>query len=362
MYTPITQVDISAFTIPTDQPEADGTLEWDSTTIVIVEAHAGGQIGIGFTYGDLAAARLVDRVLAGIVLGHDAMAVEEQWRAMLRAVRNIGRPGIVSHAIAAVDVALWDLKARLLGLPLAGLLGMARSGIPVYGSGGFTSYSPAKIQEQFSAWIQSGITKVKMKVGADPENDLERVRLVKQAIGGEIDLFVDANGAYSRKQALDFAENFAAYDVKWFEEPVSSDDLEGLRLLRDRAPAGMDIAAGEYGYDTEYFRRMLDARAVDVLQVDATRCAGITGFLEAASLAIAHHVPLSAHTAPSIHAHVCCAAPAACHVEYFHDHVRIEKMLFDNVIEPINGVLYPNESLPGMGLQLKHSDAVKYAA
>jgi len=150
--------------------------------------------------------------------------------------------------------------------------------------------------------------------------------------------------------------------VTWFEEPVSSDDLEGLRLLRDRAPDGMDIAAGEYGYDSTYFRRMLEAGAVDVLQADATRAAGITGFLEAAELANAFHVPLSAHTAPSIHSHVCCAVPVARHAEYFHDHVLIEQMLFDGVLQPIEGVLYPDPSRPGLGLELKRSDAVKYAA
>jgi L-alanine-DL-glutamate epimerase-like enolase superfamily enzyme len=124
----------------------------------------------------------------------------------------------------------------------------------------------------------------------------------------------------------------------------------------------LDIAAGEYGYDTPYFRRMLDANAVDVLQADATRCAGVTGFLEAAALASAHHLPLSAHTAPSIHAHLCCGVRGACHVEYFHDHVRIERMLFDNVLEPIDGFLRPDPQRPGLGLELKHSDAVKYAA
>jgi L-alanine-DL-glutamate epimerase-like enolase superfamily enzyme len=150
--------------------------------------------------------------------------------------------------------------------------------------------------------------------------------------------------------------------VSWFEEPVSSDDLAGLRLIRDRAPAGMAIAAGEYGFDSTYFRTMLEAGAVDVLQADATRCAGLSGFLEAGVLAAAHHVPLSAHTAPSIHAAACCALAAACHVEYFHDHVRVERMLFDGVLEPVNGALRPDRSRPGLGLEFKKSDAIQFAA
>ena len=358
----ITQLDVSAFSIPTDRPESDGTFQWDSTTIVIVEAHAGGQTGIGFTYGDMAAARLVDRKLSPVILGRDAMAISGCWMTMLDAVRNLGRPGVASHAIAAVDIALWDLKARLLGISLMTLLGSARGGIPVYGSGGFTSYSIDQLQEQLSTWVERGISKVKMKVGTKPDEDLDRVRAARIAIGTKTELFVDANGAYTRKQAAGFAEHFAEHGVTWFEEPVSSDDLEGLRLLRDRAPEAMDITAGEYGYDSTYFRRMLEAGAVDVLQADATRAAGITGFLEAADLASAFHVPLSAHTAPSIHSHVCCAVPAARHVEYFHDHVLIEEMLFEGVLKPINGVLYPDPSRPGFGLELKRLDAVKYAA
>jgi L-alanine-DL-glutamate epimerase-like enolase superfamily enzyme len=358
----ITQIDVSAYTIPTDFPEADGTFEWDSTTIVIVEVHAGGQKGLGFTYGDLSAARLVDRKLSQLILGQDAMAIAGSWMKMLRSVRNLGRPGVASHAIAAVDVALWDLKARLFGLSLLSLLGNIRAGIPVYGSGGFTSYSLDQLQLQLSGWVERGIRMVKIKVGANPSEDVERVRSARAAIGAKAELFVDANGAYSRKQAIGLAEQFTAQGVTWFEEPVSSDDLEGLSLIRDHAPDGMDIAAGEYGYDSTYFRRMLESEAVDVIQVDATRAAGISGFLAASALADAFHTALSAHTAPSIHAHVCCAVPAARHLEYFHDHVRIEQMLFDGVMHPVNGYLYPDLSRPGMGLELKRADVARYAA
>ncbi len=208
------------------------------------------------------------------------MAVPAAWEAMVHAIRNLGRPGICSMAIAAVDSCLWDLKARLLDVPLVTLLGAAHDGAPVYGSGGFTSYSTAQLQKQLGGWVAEGIPRVKMKIGAHPDQDLDRVRAARQAIGPEPELFVDANGAYSRKQALDFADAFTEFGVSWFEEPVSADDLAGLHLLRDRAPAGMEIAAGEYGYDLWYFRRMLEAEAVDVLQADATRCAGITGFLQ----------------------------------------------------------------------------------
>lgn len=359
---PIERLDVSAFIIPTDFPESDGTLAWDKTTLVVVEATGGGKRSLGYTYADTATALLIKDLLTHVVLGRDAMAVAGTWAAMVHAIRNLGRPGIVSMAIGAVDAALWDLKARLLDLPLVTLLGAVRGSVPVYGSGGFTSYSLEHLQKQLGGWVEEGITRVKMKVGTHPSDDLDRVRAAREAIGPNAELFVDANGAYSRKQALSFAEKFKAdCNVSWFEEPVPADDLEGLRLLRDRGPAGMDIAAGEYGYDLLYFRRMLEAGVVDVLQADASRCAGITGFLRAAALCEANSIPLSAHCAPSLHAHPCCAATPLRHVEYFHDHVRIEHMLFDGVLTPVNGELRPDLSRPGMGIELKRADAARFA-
>ncbi len=244
---PIERLDVSAYTVPTDFPESDGTLTWNETTIVIVEAQAAGVRGLGYTYADVATATLVKAMLAEVVTGRDAMAVPGCWLAMVEAIRNLGRPGIASMAIAAVDAALWDVKARLLDLPLVTLLGAARESVPVYGSGGFTSSAPEHLQHQLGAWVARGIPRVKMKIGRHPAEDPSRVRAAREAIGPDTELFVDANGAYTRKQALAMAERFAGYGVTWFEEPVPSDDLEGLRLMRDRAPAGMEIAAGEYG-------------------------------------------------------------------------------------------------------------------
>jgi L-alanine-DL-glutamate epimerase-like enolase superfamily enzyme len=186
--------------------------------------------------------------------------------------------------------------------------------------------------------------------------------VARDAIGTEAELFVDANGAHSRKDALLAAERLrAAGDVSWFEEPVSSNDLEGLRLLRDRAPAGMAIAAGEYGYDAGYFAGMLAAGAVDVLQADVTRCAGITELLRIDGLCRANEVPLSLHCGPAIHAHPAVALDSLVHLEYFHDHVRIEELLFDGIPELRDGALWPDRTRPGHGLELKHADAERYA-
>lgn len=359
---PIEEVLVAAYTIPTDAPEADGTLAWDRTTLVLVEVRAGGKTGLGYTYADVAAARLVQSKLSGVVAGRDAMDVTACWAAMRHQIRNLGRPGLVSCAISAVDTALWDLKARLLELPLLSLFGRVKDGVPLYGSGGFTSYSNEQLRAQLGGWARRGFRMVKMKVGSRPDEDLAwRLPAAREAIGPKVELFVDANGALHGKDALRMAEAYADFDVRWFEEPVSSDDLAGLRLMRERAPARMDIAAGEYGYDLPYFRSMVGAGAVDVLQVDVTRCGGFTEFLRAAALCMAHNLPLSGHTAPLLHAHVGCALECLRHLEYFHDHARIERMFFEGNLEPEGGELRPDRSRPGLGVELKRRDAQRYA-
>ncbi|MBW3665337.1 MAG: mandelate racemase [Actinobacteria bacterium] len=360
--TPIEKVEVSAYTIPTSTDvECDGTLEWDSTTIVIVEVSAGGQTGLGYTYEHRACGALIEHKLADVVRGKSGLAIAARWLDMHRAVRNIGRPGVASRAISAVDVALWDLKARLLDVPAAVLVDQAHDTVPVYGSGGFTNYSDGQLADQLTGWVEQGIPRVKMKVGREMHRDADRVAAARKAVGDDVELYVDANGAYTRKQALRYSHVFAEHGVCWHEEPVTSDDLEGLRLLRDRGPAGMDITAGEYGDHLQYFGDMLAAGAVDCLQADVGRCGGFTAFLDVAALCRGHTIDLSAHTAPQISAHVATGVQHLRHIEWFHDHVRIERMLFDAALEPeAGGLLRPDLSRPGLGLDFKRSDAQRY--
>jgi L-alanine-DL-glutamate epimerase-like enolase superfamily enzyme len=355
------RLEVHAYTIPTDEPESDGTLEWDSTTIVVVEAHARGRKGLGYTYCDAAAAEVVSSQLAGVVEGEDAMDVRAAWLRMGAQVRNAGRPGIGFCAVSAVDQALWDLRARLLDVPLVVLLGAAHDEVPIYGSGGFCSYSDERLCEQLGGWAAEGIPRVKMKVGREPERDPARLDAAREAIGDDTELYVDANGAFAPKEALALAERYASsWNVTWFEEPVSSADLAGLRLIRDEGPAGLEIAAGEYAYVPADFRNIVGC--VDCLQADVTRCGGITGLLSASGLANTHSIDLSAHCAPAISAHAFCAVERLRHLEYFHDHVRLEGMLFDGVPRPEGGVLRPDRSRPGNGLELKRADAERLAA
>jgi L-alanine-DL-glutamate epimerase-like enolase superfamily enzyme len=359
----VESLDTSAYTVPTPEPESDGTFTWTETTVVVAEPRAGGQVGLGFTYATGACATLIRDVLVDAVVGADPLDVPGIWASMVDAVRNLGRPGVASMAIAAVDTALWDLKARLLEQPLCRLLGMAHDQVAVYGSGGFTSLTDQQLVEQLGGWVEGdGIPRVKLKVGtawgSRPGRDLERVARVREALGGDVELYVDANGAYGRKQAIRLGRAFAAEGVTWFEEPVSSDDLDGLGEVRDACDA--DVTAGEYGYDLPYFRRMLAAGAVDCLQADVSRCAGITEWLRVAALAAAHNLQVSAHCAQSLTVHPAAAVPNLRHLEYFADHARVDRLLFDGVLDPAGGVLRPDLSRPGMGLELKRADADQY--
>ena len=326
----------------------------------MVELTAADKTGLGYSYTNEAAASLAKQLVQKYIIGKSPFRIPALHAELDREVRNWGRPGLVSTAISAIDSCLWDLQARLLNVPLVNLLGKVRDEIPAYGSGGFISYNEKQLLDQLTGWASDGFQFVKMKIGRDPIVDLKRVELVQKALNGKAELFVDANGAYSRKQALQQAQRFADLGVTWFEEPVSSDDRIGLHLLVERAPAVLRIAAGEYNYTLDDPRLLIEAQAVDVMQADVTRCGGITNFIKIGSLCEVHHYPYSAHTAPSIHASLCCSLPAAENVEYFHDHVRIEHIFFDGAITVKNSKLKPDLSREGLSLELKRSDAEKF--
>jgi L-alanine-DL-glutamate epimerase-like enolase superfamily enzyme len=355
------RLEVGAYEVPTDRPESDGTLTWEATTIVVVHAHAGATAGLGYTYGPAAIADLIARTLAPSVEGSEALAPQATSARLRASLRNAGQAGIGALALSAIDLALHDLRARLLGRSLAGSVGARRDAVPIYGSGGFTSYGPAEVAEQLGGWAGQGIGRVKLKVGRHPDQDAARLAAAREAIGPAATLMVDANGAFTPATALAQAARYAVdHDVRWFEEPVSSDDLDGLRRVRERAPAGMQVAAGEYAWSPLDAGRLLEAGAVDVLQADATRCGGLTGLLAIDALCAAWHTPFSAHCAPAITASAGCALERLVHLEYFHDHVRLEGMLFDGVPQPVRGELRPDPSAPGHGLSLRDADAERF--
>ncbi|HEY2564204.1 MAG TPA: enolase C-terminal domain-like protein, partial [Acidimicrobiales bacterium] len=320
--------------------------------------------GLGWTYASRASQVIIEDLLSDVIIGGDLLAANATHELMVRACRNMGRAGVVSCAISAVDIALWDCKARHMGVSLADLLGRCTDQAAIYASGGFTTYSDDLTRDQLELWVgEWGIPRVKIKIGeawgTRPERDIARTVMAREVVGNDVELFVDANGGYSRKHAVRIGQELTdAAGVTWFEEPVSSDDLAGLRQLRD--VLDMDVTAGEYGYDEPYFARMLAAEAVDCLQIDVTRCGGYTTWLRAAAVARAQGVEVSAHCAPNLHAHVGVAVPHLRHIEYFHDHHRIETMLFDGALDPRGGFLAPPVDVLRHGMSLKETDAAAY--
>jgi L-alanine-DL-glutamate epimerase-like enolase superfamily enzyme len=354
----VERLETCCFTIPTDQAESDGTLEWASTTILVVEAVGGGRRGLGWTYAPEAAESVVNELLAPRVVGQSLDDLARLWLELGAAIRNAGRPGIAFCALSSVDLALWDLRARLLDVPLVTLLPAAHNRVPVYGSGGFCSYTDERLAEQLGGWVEQGCAGVKMKLGREPERDPHRLSVARDAIG-DAELMVDANGAFGVKEAIRWANRYVEeWDVRWFEEPVSSADVDGLRRVRDHSL--LEVAAGEYAYVLADFRNLLES--VDCLQADVTRCGGISGLLRVNGLASAHGLDVSGHCAPQLSAHALCGVDRLRHLEYFHDHVRIESMLFDGVLAPVDGALVPDRSRAGNGLELKRADAQRWAA
>ncbi|MEV6898724.1 enolase C-terminal domain-like protein [Amycolatopsis sp. NPDC051372] len=359
----VEQITARAYRVPTETPEADGTLEWDSTTIVVAHIQAGPVRGLGWTYADAACAPLIERTLAPAVLGAPVANVPACWAAMQRAIRNLGRAGLVSCALSAVDIALWDASARALDVPLSRLLGRVHDNVAVYGSGGFTTMTDEELADQLEDWaVRQRIPRVKIKIGeawgTRVEKDLKRVQLARYVLGSAAALFVDANGAYSVGQARRLLQPLRDADVTWFEEPVSSDDLAGLASLR--TPGGPDIAAGEYGYDLPCFARLMPA--VDCLQIDVTRCGGYTEWRRAAALAAAANREVSAHCAPNLSAHAAAATPNFRHIEWFADHDRLENLLFDGCLDPAGGTVTPSPAAAGHGLALRADVAAEYPA
>ncbi|MGA8112213.1 MAG: enolase C-terminal domain-like protein [Actinocatenispora sp.] len=359
----VDSVTATAYRIPTETPEADGTLAWDGTTMVVVHVRAGDTTGTGWTYADAACAPLIEGILAGVVRGRPVLDVPALWAGMQRQIRNLGRPGLVSCALSAVDIALWDAAARVLDVPLTRLLGRVHDTVDLYGSGGFTNHSLTRLRTQLDTWVQQHrIPRVKIKIGESwggaVPRDLERVRAARAAIGADVELYVDANGGYTPGQARRMARQLEQHDVRWFEEPVSSDDLAGLALVRNATT--IDVAAGEYGYDLPYFARMVDAGAVDCLQVDVTRCGGYTEWRRTAAVAAAANLHVSAHCAPNLSAHAGAATVNFRHIEWFADHERIESMAFIGTLDPSGGTVAPDMSAPGHGMVVKQDEIDRY--
>lgn len=350
---PIRDIAVAAYTVPTEHPESDGTLAWTSTTVVVVRISAGGHTGLGWSYTSAATGHVIAETLAPVLVGSTAGDIPYLWRAMHRACRNLGTKGLIMHAISAVDIALWDLAGHAAGSAAADLLGRCALDVPAYGSGGFTSMTDAQLDDQVADWKAAGCASMKIKIGQDwgssVERDLARVGRLRDLAGSEVQLMADANGGYTAGQARRVGAELDDIGVVWFEEPVSSDDLQGLASVR--VAVRCDVAAGEYIADSYDAQAMCGA--VDCLQLDATRCGGYTGWRACAAVAAARNLQVSAHCGAALHAHVAASAPNLRHVEWFADHARVDALLFDGVPPVAGGRLPASRAAHGHGMTLR---------
>ena len=327
-------------------------MRWDVTTAVAVTLHAAGYSGLGWTYSSPVAADIVEQHLRPIVDGARVADIDRGWQAMHRAGRNFGTRGLYLQAMSAVDIAWWDLKARVLGCSLPDLLGRCHDQVPVYGSGGFTTMSDAELAAQVDEWKHLGCTAMKIKIGQAwgtcIDRDLGRAYRLRELAGPAVEIMVDANGGYTVGQARRVGAALDEIGVTWFEEPVSSDDTDGLAAVR--AALRCDVTAGEYAADVYDVRALLPV--IDCLQLDATRCGGYTGWRACAALARAHNLSVSAHCAPALHTPIAMATGHLRHIEYFADHARLEPELVIGAPTVIDGHVTTPPDVFGHGMSL----------
>jgi len=327
---------------------------------LIIELHTDtGLVGLGLAYALQGSGRgmlftatddIAPLMIGEDPLDHERLEAKAYWR-----LQGIGRRGLVPQAYSAFDLALWDLKGKAANLPLYKLLGGARESVPAYGSDTAWLYmKPGEIVKASQAYLDQGLMGIKVKVGADPGADAERVHALRQAWGDEIWLAVDANQRYDFGTALAMGRFFEdEIGVDWFEEPILCEDVQGHARLAERLE--VPIAAGESLYHRDEFESYLKAKAIGIVQPDLTRLGGITPFLRVAALADLYHLPIAPHLMPEIAVHLGCGLPRVTCIEWMPWHAE----LFVDLPRFVQGKLTPMNR-PGLGLELNRDAVAKY--
>lgn len=288
-------------------------------TPIVRVTDADGAVGTGYSYtigsGGPAILSLIERTLGPALLGRDAAMVEAIWRDLLFVTHATSVGAITSLALAAVDTALWDLRCRKAGLPLAVMAGGARERIPLYTTeGGWLHLDTAALVDDAVAAREAGFRGAKIKVGLPLHEDVARLEAVRAAVGPAFEIFTDANQAFNVDEAIRRARRYEACDIGWLEEPLPADDVDGhVRLSRATA---IPVAVGESLYSLAQFRDYLQRGACSLVQVDVARIGGITPWLKTAHLAESFNVAVSPHFLMELHVALCCAVPNARWVEY----------------------------------------------
>jgi L-alanine-DL-glutamate epimerase-like enolase superfamily enzyme len=317
----ITSITTEEFRWPRHKPISNGkhTYTHSSLGVVRIETDEGYTgIGLGGT-GLIGQATIKE--LTHELIGEDPIDVERLWHKMW-VPKIIGRRGLTTRAISAIDIGLWDLRAKVAGLPLYKLLGGFRDRVPTYIAGGY--YEEGKglreLQQEMIDSVAMGARAVKMKVGAVPiPEDVARVKAVREAVGPDVKLLIDANCAYRAYEAVQLAKRVEQFDVFWFEEPVAPDDYEGHRKVAEST--SIPVATGENEYTRYGFRDLIEHKAASILNADANVLGGVTEFMKVVALAQAHDLDIAPHGAQDIHIHLVSAIANGLILEYYRDSV-----------------------------------------
>lgn len=360
----ITNVSMESYRWPRHTPISNGlyTYTHSGVNLIVVETDEGIS-GTGTCAGIEGApdiARSILEYIKQVVIGRDPLDNERHWHNMWRP-KLVGRRGITTRIIGGLDIALWDLKAKAANMPLYKLLGGFTDHVPAYIAGGY--YEEGKglkeLAQEMERNLELGALAVKMKIGGVPINeDVERVRVVRETIGRDIKLMVDANNAYRHYEAIQFARKVENFDIFWFEEPVEPDDYLGQREIT--SATSVPIAAGENEYTRYGFRDMINHRAVDILQPDALILGGITEFMKVVALAQANDLDIAPHGMQEVHIHLVSAISNGLILEYYRDSVDpMHNKIYDETLVLKNGDVYaPNR--PGIGLEINRAALTDY--
>lgn len=336
---------------------ADATRAVDKIGMLVVRVTTDqGLEGIGVTYnetGGEATKVLIEKVMAPELIGRDPLANEVIWNEMAQYLRGVGRKGLMFCALSAIDIALWDLKGKIVNLPLYRLWGGTETHIPVYGSGGWTSYTDEELVEEVKRMVGMGYSTIKFKVGygggKKPLRDVQRVQKVRDAIGPDIGILLDANNCWDAATAVQFANRVKDCNIDLLEEPVFADDIYGLQEYKRKTD--IPLGTGEHEYTKYGARDLLTMQAVDVLQIDGTRTGGFTELLKIGALAQAWNKKFAPHAMENIHHHIMSAMPNAYMLEHLLLFEDITSKVYASAPLPVNGYM-DIPDLPGLGLSL----------
>lgn len=353
----IKKIDVHLVSNPISAGYTDATrkVEMIGYTVVRITTDQGLE-GIGVTYhevGGEATRELILRNMAPKLMDRDPLENEAIWQEFFHYLRGVGRKGLMYGALSAIDIALWDLKGKIVDLPLYRLLGGNRTKIPVYASGGWTSFSDDQLVDEMKGMVAQGYKMVKFKVGVEGgtniRRDVERVRKVREALGPNIELLVDANNCFDAATGVQLANRIREYDIFLFEEPVFADDIPGL--ARFKRGTDIPLGTGEHEYTKFGVRDLLMHDAVDIVQVDGARVGGYTELLKTAALTQAWNVRFAPHAMENIHLNLAGAVPNLLFLERLMMFEDITAKTFKNAPVPVNGFMEIPD-LPGLGLSL----------